>query len=249
LDHFQIDLNTPTNTNTQAEAEEVLTGAKAANSRRTAAFCDAQVAELLAAVGAQVNKRGELLMDIYLSFPKPVLLPTYTQVTRLSAGVLDEEALEKGLTTAAHTATPEALAARIGPALLRHTPEGQAAARALVAGVSAVREDARMALAEKIRRVLEEPLSDVCKRIIDVRSVVLVIWGGQFRATNLRQSKRKQAKCESGAYRSVASFERDVEKQCAHFVRKHEVGRKLSKAMLKNVRAFLSFMCMVDRMI
>lgn len=50
-------------------------------------------------------------------------------------------------------------------------------------------------------------------------------------------NKRNQAKCDSGAYRSVKSFERDVERQCAHFVRKHEVGRKLSKAMLKRVLA------------
>ena len=188
--------------------------------------------------------------------------PHSIKVTRLSAGALDEEALEKGLAAAAHAATPEALAARIGPALLRHTPEGQAAARALAAGVAAVRHDARMALAEKIRRVLEEPLSDVCKRIIDVRvlclcfffggGVVLIVlrgddWrGGQSDSSNTQsvisqskdENRPKQAKCESGAYHSVASFERDVEKQCAHFVRKHEVGRKLSKAMLKNVRAF-----------
>jgi hypothetical protein len=52
----------------------------------------------------------------------------------------------------------------------------------------------------------------------------------------LHRITTRQAKCESGAYKSVASFERDVEKQCSHFVRKHEVGRKLSKRMLKQVR-------------
>lgn len=37
----------------------------------------------------------------------------------------------------------------------------------------------------------------------------------------------------------MAGFERDVEKQCSHFVRKHEVGRKLSKRMLKHVRTMV----------
>lgn len=41
-------------TRAQAEAEEVLADAKAANSRRVSAFCEAQAAELLAAVGVQV---------------------------------------------------------------------------------------------------------------------------------------------------------------------------------------------------
>lgn len=40
----------------QAEAEEVLAEAKAANSRRVAAFCEAQAAGLLATMSAQVGR-------------------------------------------------------------------------------------------------------------------------------------------------------------------------------------------------
>lgn len=81
--------------------------------------------------------------------------------------MLDEEALEAGLAAAAHSASPDAYARRVGPAL-RHTPEGAAAERGLREGVSAVQAKARAALADKIRVVLAEPLSDVCRRIIDV---------------------------------------------------------------------------------
>lgn len=82
--------------------------------------------------------------------------------------MLDEEALEAGLASAAHAGSPDAYAQRVGPALGR-TPEGAAAEKGLREGVEAVQTKARVALADKIRRVLEEPLSDVCRRIIDVR--------------------------------------------------------------------------------
>lgn len=81
--------------------------------------------------------------------------------------MLDEEALEAGLAAAAHSAGPNAYARRVGP-ILRHTPEGAAAERGLQEGVGAVQAKARAALADKIRVVLAEPLSDVCRRIIDV---------------------------------------------------------------------------------
>lgn len=92
------------------------------------------------------------------------------QVSRL-ADVLDEDTLEQGLATAAHAASPQAFTARVGPAL-RNTPEGTAAEKGLREGVAAVQARARVVLAGKIRRVLKEPLSDVCKRIIDVRACV-----------------------------------------------------------------------------
>ena len=44
-----------------------------------------------------------------------------------------------------------------------------------------------------------------------------------------------EAKCAAKVYTSVSRFRKDVQRECGHFVRKHEVGRKLSKRMMASV--------------
>lgn len=124
------------------------------------------------------------------------------KVASLSENVFDEEELEKGLAEAAKEADG------LGLEHLRGTEEYAAAAKQLAAEVAEVQQRARVVLAERIRRVLQEPLHEVCRRIME-------------------------AKCPT--YTSVSAFTRDTKKECSYFVRKHEIGRRLSERMMNQV--------------
>jgi len=183
----------------KAEAAAVLARLEKRNSERLKSFCEGVKDELVRGVEGGVGRMGE---------------------------VFDEEKLEEGLEVASMTivkggrgegrgggkekvTVQEAFMLTVGRAV-RATEEGKAVARALGEDIGALQAQARLGLAAKLQRVLEEPLMEVCKKIIE-------------------------AKCATNVYTSVGRFGKDVHRECGHFVRKHEVGRKLSKRMMASV--------------
>lgn len=179
----------------RVEAESVRAGLDKRNSERLRAFCAGVKEELVRGVERGMGRLGE---------------------------IFDEEALEEGLREASlvtikggrgggaiKLGVDEAFTQRVGRAV-RATEEGKAVARALVEDVRALQAQVRNGLAVKLQSVLEEPLTEVCQKIIE-------------------------AKCAGKVYKSVGRFRKDVHRECGYFVRKHEVGRKLSKRMVASV--------------
>jgi len=118
--------------------------------------------------------------------------------------ILDEQDLEVGLARA--RADVEVYRRKVGEYL--KTEECQVVEKDLWASVEVMQDTARRQLADKIKRVLREPLNDICKRVIE-------------------------SKCST--YYSIKAFTTDVHKECGYFVRRHEVGAKLSSRMLARV--------------
>lgn len=168
-------------TKIKAEAAAVLAAAHKANSQKLRAFCEGVKEELVRGVAVAVGRLAE---------------------------VFDEDKLEEGLRQAT-AAREEEYTRRVGPSV-RKTEEGRAVAQLLSEELAGIQEGARKGLADKLRRVLEEPLIDVCKKII-------------------------VARCDALSYSSVSRFRKDVHKECGGWARKHEIGKKLSKRMLAHV--------------
>ena len=182
-------------TTLKAEASSVRARLEKRNRERLRAFCGGIKEELVRGVERGMGRLGE---------------------------VFDEETLEEGLREASlvmikggreggreKVGVEEAFTQRVGRAV-RATEEGKAVARALVEDVNALEAQVRRGLAVKLQRVLEEPLTEVCQKIIE-------------------------AKCAGKVYTSVGKFRKDVHRECGYFVRKHEVGRRLSKRMVASV--------------
>ena len=126
-----------------------------------------------------------------------------TEITRLGE-ILDEQDLEAGLANA--KGGMEVYRRKVGG--YAKTDECMAVEKELLASVEVMQDTARRQLAEKIKRVLREPLNEICKRVIE-------------------------SKCSTYGY--VKAFTADVHKECGYFVRRHEVGAKLSNRMLARV--------------
>ena len=92
--------------------------------------------------------------------------------------------------------------------VLGGTRECQAVQEEMRVDVQRLRERAQASLAEKIKRVLQEPLNDICKEII-------------------------VAKCDK--FQALSEFQRETIKECTKWIRKHEIGVKLSKEMTNRV--------------
>jgi hypothetical protein len=193
---FQGEKQQPLHVTTlKADAAAVLARLEKRNSERLKSFCEGVKDGLVRGVEGAVGRLGEMF---------------------------DEDKLEEGLREAGmitvkggrgggkeRVTVEEAFTQKVGRAV-RATEEGKAVARALVEEIGALQTQARRGLAAKLQRVLEEPLMEVCLKIIE-------------------------AKAAAKVYTSVKRFKKDVHRECGHFVRKHEVGRRLSKRMVASV--------------
>jgi hypothetical protein len=185
----------------KAEIQQVFQRRQARNCEEVGSFC-LRVKEGLR---REVEERVERLDDVFDELELEEGLRAAAM-----AGLGDKgEGGREGGGEGVKVGVGEAYDRLVGPGV-RATEEGKKMARSLEEDVVGLQNQARGKLARKLRRVLEEPLMDVCKRIVEAR-------------------------CAGSAYASVRGFRRDVHRECGHFVRKHDVGGKLSARMVQQV--------------
>jgi hypothetical protein len=121
--------------------------------------------DIAAALGELKKRNGERIRAACTVHKAELMTGVGGEVARLS-GVFDEDELETGLAAATRNVL-EQFAARAGG--LRSAEQCVEVEGELKREVRALQERARAVLAEKIKRVLKEPLTEICKRIIEAR--------------------------------------------------------------------------------